>query len=60
MRSGHAGGEVASSVLLAMKIDPEAALGAVRLSLGVATTAEEVDDAVDALVRGWRQAQGLR
>ncbi len=56
----HAGEKVASSVLLAMKIDPQEALGAVRLSLGVTTTVEEVGAAADALARGWRQALGSR
>jgi cysteine desulfurase len=52
----HDGGEVASSVLLAMGVDAGAALGTVRLSLGCTTTAEDVDDAVDALTLGWRRA----
>ena len=52
----HEGGEVASSVLLAMGIDPVEALGAVRLSVGVTTTPDQVDTAADALARGWRQA----
>lgn len=54
----HEGGETASGVLLAMGLEPEAALGAVRLSLGPSTTAEEVDAAADALVRAWRQVAG--
>jgi cysteine desulfurase len=52
----HDGAESASSVLLAMGIDPEAALGAVRLSLGVTTTEADVDAAVAALASGWRAA----
>ncbi len=54
----HEGGETASPVLLAMGLDPRAALGAVRLSLGCTTTTREIDDAADALLRGWRRARG--
>jgi cysteine desulfurase len=54
----HDGEESASSVLLAMGVDPKSALGAVRLSLGVTTTEAEVDAAVAALARGWRRARG--
>jgi cysteine desulfurase len=54
----HAGGEVPSSVLLAMGVPPADALGAVRLSLGVTTTEEEVDAAACALVRGLQRVRG--
>jgi cysteine desulfurase len=54
----HEGGETASGVLLAMGLEPDAALGAVRLSLWPSTTAPEVDAAADALVRAWRQVAG--
>jgi cysteine desulfurase len=54
----HEGGETASGVLLAMGLESGAALGAVRLSLGPSTTAEEVDAAAEALVRAWRQVAG--
>jgi cysteine desulfurase len=54
----HEGGEKASSVLLAMGLPPEEALGAVRLTLGHGTTAQEVDVAAQALVRAWRAAAG--
>jgi len=54
----HEGGETASSVLLAMGLPPEEALGAVRLTLGHGTTAEEVDVAAAALSRAWRVATG--
>ncbi|WP_224240479.1 cysteine desulfurase family protein [Hyalangium gracile] len=54
----HEGGETASSILLAMGIAPEEALGAVRLTLGHATTSEEVDVAASALARAWRAATG--
>jgi cysteine desulfurase len=45
----HAGRTEPSAVLLAMGLDRERALGAVRLSLGYLTTAEEVDAAAAAL-----------
>jgi cysteine desulfurase len=51
----HAGEESASSVLLAMGIEPERALGAVRLSLGVTTSKEDVERAAAALVRAFRE-----
>jgi cysteine desulfurase len=54
----HEGGETASSVLLAMGLPPEEALGAVRLTLGHGTTAEDVDVAASALARAWRAAPG--
>ena len=53
----HDGGEVASSVLLAMGLAAEDAMGAVRLSLGVTTTRDEVDAAAAALVAGWRRVR---
>jgi cysteine desulfurase len=46
----HAGRTEPSGVLLAMGIDRERALGAVRLSLGHPTTAEDVDIAASALI----------
>jgi cysteine desulfurase len=45
----HAGRTEPSSVLLAMGVDPTVALGALRLSLGRWTTADEIDGAVEAL-----------
>jgi cysteine desulfurase len=45
----HAGQTEPSAVLLAMSIEPTLALGAIRLSLGRWTTAEEIDGAVAAL-----------
>jgi cysteine desulfurase len=50
----HEGGEVASSVLLAMGIDAETALGAVRLSLGRSTTPDQVASASAALARAYQ------
>lgn len=52
----HEGGETPSAVLLAMGVEPSLALGAVRLSLGRATTAAEIDRAAQALVRATRSA----
>ncbi len=50
----HDGDESASAVLLAMGIQPKAALGSVRLTLGRATTESAVDRAAAALARAWR------
>jgi cysteine desulfurase len=49
----HAGGESASAVLLAMGLAADEALGAVRLSLGRGTTADDVRRAADRLVAAW-------
>lgn len=51
----HEGGEVASSVLVAMGIDTKRALGAVRLSLGRGTTRAQIHRAARALVRAFRE-----
>jgi cysteine desulfurase len=51
----HEGGETASGVLLAMGIPAVEALGSVRLTLGRATTSDEVDRAAEAVVRTWRR-----
>jgi cysteine desulfurase len=50
----HAGSEKPSSVLLAMGIAPEQALGAVRLSLGRQTTEQDVDRAAECLAAAWK------
>jgi cysteine desulfurase len=52
----HEGGETASAVLLAMGIDATVALGAVRLSLGRATTRDQITRAVNALVVAHRRS----
>jgi cysteine desulfurase len=52
----HAGRTEPSGVLTAMEIDRERAIGAVRLSLGHPTTAEEIDDAAAALIESARLA----
>lgn len=55
----HAGGvETPSAVLTAMGIDHEAALGAVRLSLGRATTESEVERAAAVLLREYGKLRG--
>jgi cysteine desulfurase len=50
----HAGRTEPSGVLLAMGLDPGRALGAVRLSLGRWSTADEVERAAEALASSWR------
>lgn len=50
----HEGHESASSVILAMGVAPEEALGSVRLTLGATTTEADVDEAARALVRAHR------
>lgn len=50
----HEGHESASAVILAMGVEPEEALGSVRLTLGRGTTEEDVARASEALVRSWR------
>jgi len=50
----HAGVDTPSAVLLAIGTDPAAAIGAVRLSLGHATSPEDVDAAAAALIQAWR------
>jgi len=52
----HADREEASSILLACGITPDAALGAVRLSLGRATTEEDIASAATQLAAAWRAA----
>jgi cysteine desulfurase len=55
----HAGEESASSVLTAMGVEPRAALGSVRLSLGRTTTREDVVASAHALAEAWtRLSQG--
>jgi cysteine desulfurase len=51
----HEGHELASAVILAMGVAPEAALGSVRLTLGRGTTPEDVAVAAEALVGSWRR-----
>jgi cysteine desulfurase len=51
----HAESDAVSGVLAAMGFDAARAMGAVRLSVGTPTTADEVDTAADALARAWRR-----
>lgn len=55
----HAGGESASSVIVAMGVSPQDALGSVRLSLGRGTTAHDVACAAGALVQSWRDTHAV-
>ncbi len=50
----HAGDHAVSGVLAAMGLTPEAAMGAVRLSLGRFTTESEIDAAAEALIGAWK------
>ncbi len=50
----HAGEDRPSAVLTAMGVSPEAAVGAVRFSVGRMTTESEIDDAVRQLVSAAR------
>ncbi|MFT5681885.1 MAG: cysteine desulfurase [Myxococcota bacterium] len=52
----HEHGESPSGVLLAMGLPPALALGAVRLSLGHATTEASIDTAAAALIAAWVRA----
>lgn len=56
----HAGHTQPSTVLLAMGIAPELAIGALRLSLGRWSTAEEIDRAVGALANAILTLRGAR
>jgi len=49
----HSEGNAVSGVLMAMGIGSERALGAVRLSVGLPTTEEDIDHAAGALVAAW-------
>jgi cysteine desulfurase len=51
----HSEDTAVSGVLGAMELDAEAARGAVRLSLGRATSDEEIGVAAEALAAAWRQ-----
>ncbi len=55
----HEGGdEVPSSVLTAMGLSDEVALGAVRLTLGHSTTAEDIQAAFESLIWAYRECTG--
>lgn len=51
----HEGIDTPSSVLTAMGVDDEAALGAVRLSIGRGTTGVQVTEAARALIDAWKR-----
>jgi len=51
----HAGGQATSGVLAAMGLTPEAAAGAVRLSVGRFTAEAEIDAAAHALIGAWKR-----
>ena len=53
----HAGGESASSVIVAMGVTPQEALGSIRLSLGRGTSSDDVARAADALIQSWRDVR---
>ena len=50
----HSGVHTPAATLLAMGIEPDVALGALRLTLGRGTTAEHVGLAASALIEAWR------
>lgn len=50
----HDGHETASAVIVAMGIAAEDAVGSVRLTLGRATTEDDIERAADSLIRAWR------
>lgn len=54
----HTGGERASAVLLAMGLDHDEAIGAVRLSLGRLVTEQQIPGLSRILEHGWREARG--
>lgn len=54
----HTGAHAASGVLGAMGFSPERAAGAVRLTLGRDTTAEDLEIAAASLVKAWRTLSG--
>ena len=56
----HAGSEAPSAVLLALGLEPAAALGAVRLSLGRSTTQDEVEAAAADLAAAWPAVEPAR
>ena len=53
----HEGGESPSQVITAMGIEPQEALGSVRLTLGRYTNEEDIRRAAAALCAGWQRAR---
>jgi cysteine desulfurase len=56
----HAGGEAASSVITAMGIAADEALGSVRLSLGRLTTTDEIEQASVVLTQAWAKCAAAK
>jgi cysteine desulfurase len=54
----HEDVEEPSAVILAMGVDPAAALGSVRLTLGRGSTSDHVAEAAGALVAAWKKLAG--
>lgn len=54
----HEEGDAVSGVLAAMGVDAARARGAVRLSLGTATTPESIQAVATLLIAAWQQSQG--
>lgn len=54
----HSATDAVSGVMAAMGIDPLRATGAVRLSVGLVTTEQEVDFGAAALIAAWQHASG--
>ncbi len=50
----HSGVHAPAAALLAMGIQPDLALGALRLTLGRGTTHDQIDAAATAIIRTWR------
>ncbi|HZW88681.1 MAG TPA: cysteine desulfurase family protein [Myxococcaceae bacterium] len=51
----HEGNESASAPILAMGVQPDDAVGSVRLTLGRSTSEDEIRRAAEALIRAWRR-----
>jgi len=53
----HEAKDSASAVILAMGIPPDEAAGSVRLTLGRGTTLDQIRQAAEALIKGWKGLQ---
>jgi cysteine desulfurase len=54
----HDGHDVAPAAIVAMGVTPAEAIGTVRLTLGRATSREEIDDAARSLIGAWSALRG--
>jgi cysteine desulfurase len=54
----HSGQLLPPDVVVQLGVDPESALGTVRLSLGFTTTVDHVTRAADALTSAWQAVTG--